>query len=85
MATKVNTLLRAKDINEMLPDYSEILHQNNIREKFDYDNFASPESIDHFNESQLENSSKISSWRDTSIWKHNRVNLNYAIFRDVIN
>ncbi len=41
----VNSLVREKDIKEVLPQYEEIIKQNIKREKFDYDNFLSPETI----------------------------------------
>ena len=34
-----------EDIQAMLPKYGEILHQNDAKNKFDYDNFLSPSSI----------------------------------------
>ena len=55
------------------------------REKFDFENFLSPASIQKFNNINRENSLKIlNSGDDVHIWKGDKIKLSYSIFKEVI-
>ena len=71
---ELNSLLKDKDIKEVLPQYNEIINQNIKREKFDYDNFLSPASIQKFRAINTENSvMMLNMWKGVKVWKPDKI------------
>ena len=83
--TQLNSLLKEHEIKEALPQFNQILSQNVKREKFDFDNFLSPDTIQKFRNENTDNSAMMIPMNKTKkIWKHDKIVLNYEVFKDVI-